>query len=144
MFAKLPQVARLGNWCCLLVDFEQVVCVRLATFKGKNGVNFGNFESRNRDIEVTLDVQKVLKLDGEYGCVPAGLLCQSIVGDDISSDLIRRQVFESDRRHFGNAKQLGGRHSPVSRDYRAVLVDEDRIVEAESPDAVSDLADLPL
>jgi hypothetical protein len=86
----------------------------------------------------------MLQLDGEDVVVPASAGGELVVGNDIGSLLVVAQVVDTKRRDFGQPKPLGRFNPAVTRDDHAVLVDEKRIDEAESRQAVGDQLDLAL
>ena len=53
-------------------------------------------------------------------------------------------MIETQRRHLGHAKLVGGEQSAMAGYDVAEAIDQDRDIEAESLDTASDLPDLPL
>ena len=106
-------------------------------------IDFGDLEAGDRQVELRRDFEQSFELDGEDFRVPAGLLCQPVVGNDVGPLLGLGHVRQADRRHVGQPKQLRRFDATVAGEDDEVFVDEDRIVEAERRDAVGDLPDLP-
>jgi hypothetical protein len=67
---------------------------------------------------------------------------QPVVGEDVGPLLRLGEVLEPDRRHGVEAKHFGRLDPAMAGDDAAVLVDQDRIVEAERGDVCRDLGDL--
>ena len=84
----------------------------------------------------------MLQFDGEDGLVPAGVLGQFVVGNDVCPNLVIRQPVEPNRRHLRYAEQLRRLNSPVAGDYLIVGINQDRVCKAERPHAFGDLPDL--
>src|ERR1700722_1504188 len=108
----------------------------------KTQIDLGGLEARQLDFEVKID--QGLQLDRQDVTVPAGFLGQAVAGKDVRAFLGLRQVGQPHGRHGLQAQQLGGSYPPVSGDDLAVAVDEHRIDEAETLNALADLADLLL
>jgi hypothetical protein len=84
--------------------------------------------------EVESLLVKRFKFDTQHLVVPAGVLGQPVVGDDISPLLCLAQV-ENDDWHFSEPKFSGGKQAPVAGYDSRVRIDQDGVVEAELGDA---------
>ena len=69
-------------------------------------VDFGDLKAGDGEVELGRELEQRLKLDGQDLCIPAGLLGEPIVGDDVGPLLCLAHVREADRRHLGHAEQL--------------------------------------
>ncbi len=84
---------------------------------------------------------KAGELELENVPVPAGKLCDPVVGDGIFPALIFAQMIQADHRHRLQAQQLRRLETPVAFHHQALRApDPDGIVEAIELDALGDLA----
>jgi hypothetical protein len=105
-------------------------------------VDVGCREAGDLDIEVELD--QPLQLNGEDLAIPAGLLGQPVVGEHVGPLLGLGEMREPNGRDGGEADQLGRLDPSVTGDDLAGIVDQHRVRKAEPFDAVGDLPDLLL
>jgi hypothetical protein len=105
-------------------------------------IDLGRLESDHGEIEVEVDLGEALQLDREEVFVPACILGESVVGDDVGPDLGLGKVFELEGGNRLEAELLRGADAAVAGDDGAVPIDQDRVREAEGLDRPGDLADL--
>jgi hypothetical protein len=105
-------------------------------------IDFGEREAG--DLHVEIEIDEGLQLNREYLAIPAGIQRKLVVGEDVSPALRRIQVGQANRRDGLQADELGCLHPAMSGDDLVIITDQDRIGEAELPDAVGDLPDLLL
>ena len=106
----------------------------------KDEVHFGGFKAGQLDIETEVDQR--LQLDGQDFPVPPCLLSELVVGEDVSPLIGLAEMRQPYGRHLPHAEQLGGGHPAVARNDLSLVVNENRVAEAELQDAVRDLPDL--
>ncbi len=94
------------------------------------------------DLRIELEIRERTQLDGERATIPAGVEGELIVGQRIGPALRRIEARKAKRRHAFQAQKLSGLQAAMPGDDFVVIVDEDRIGEAEPGDAVGDLPDL--
>ena len=114
---------------------------RLARFL-KDEVDLRHLEPGQFDIDLELD--QPLQFDRQQLLVPAGLLGELVVGQDIGALIGLAQVRQPAGRHCVDAEELGRFHAAVAGDDLLGIVDQDRVAEAELLDALCDLANLLL
>src|SRR5205807_371050 len=83
-------------------------------------------------------------LDRQDVFVPPRKLSESVVGNDISTNLSLAEMLKPHRRHGGHPKQASCLGAAVAGHNVTPRIDQNRVVEAEFPDAVGDLSDLLL
>ena len=105
-------------------------------------IDLRHIEAGYRDIEVEIELDQVLQLDGQDLRIPARFLGQSIVGKDVGTFFSFAEMFEPNDWHGLKTKKLGSLDATVAGDDDVVLVDQDRIVKAEGTDAGRNLCDL--
>ena len=105
-------------------------------------VDLGGLEAGDGQIEVEVKRGEALQLERQQLMVPAGVLGELVVGEDVGANLGLCQVLEPDSRHRLETKQLGRSNSAVAGNDAAFAVDEHRVGEAEAFDAIGDLAKL--
>lgn len=86
----------------------------------------------------------MLQLDLQDLGIPARLLGEPVVGEDVGALLRVVEVVEAHARHGHKPEFPGRRDAAVAGDDAAVLVDEHGVVEPERCDARRDLGDLPV
>jgi hypothetical protein len=89
-----------------------------------------------------LQIRERTQLDGERATIPAGIEGELVVGQCIGLALRRIEARQAKRRHTFQAQKPSGFQAAMPGDDFVVIVDEDRIGEAEPGDAVGDLPDL--
>jgi hypothetical protein len=107
-------------------------------------VDLGCLETGYGDVEVEIELQEALKLDGEQLAVPARVFGELVVGDDIGANLGVREVLEADRRHAFQTKQLGRLDAPMAGDDTARAIYQNWVCKPEPLYTGGDLADLLL
>src|ERR1035441_3568513 len=110
----MPKVSQSGDRQGGFVNFEGIVWIWLVVFRGKKHINFRDLEAGYRDVKASFNSEEMLQFDGENGFIPARLLGQSVVGDDVGPNLVRRQILYPDRGHLREPKQLGSRHPAMA------------------------------
>jgi hypothetical protein len=108
----------------------------------KDEVNDGSFESSEFDREI--EVNQSLQFDGQKLPIPSGHLGKPVIGQNIGSLFGVAEMGQLHCGHALNAKQLCGLDPAMPGNDLLLIVNENRIVEAESLDAVRNLADLLL
>src|SRR6266568_7196896 len=108
----------------------------------QDDVDFRHLEPGQFDFDIEID--QTLQLNRQNLLVPPGLLGELVVGQDVGALIRLAQMREPVGRHRGDAEELGGFHATVTSDDLLVIIDQNRIAEAELRDAVGDLADLLL
>jgi hypothetical protein len=103
-------------------------------------VNLGRGEAEILDIKI--QIHKALHFDGQQIPVPAGILGQLVVRQDVGAYFIPRQMRELANRDFHHSDQLCGFDPSMTGDDRVVICDQNRIAKAKAPDAVGYLPDL--
>ena len=105
-------------------------------------VDLGHPETGDLQAEIEGELGKFAQLLAEQTVVPVGNFGQAVVGDHEGAGLGLAQVIEADGRDFGVPKLPAGKQSPVAGDDLETGINEDRHVEAECSDTLSDLPDL--
>ncbi len=105
-------------------------------------VGLGGGEAGDGEVERGLDLQQMLRLDGQDLAVPAGILGKLVVGQDVGPSLGLAQMLEAHRWHVLQPQELCRFDPAVTGDDPVLAVDQHRIVEPELIDAVGDLAEL--
>ena len=95
-------------------------------------------------VEIELEFAQVVELQGEEFLVPAGVLGQLVVGQDVGTPLQFGHVGQPDNRHRLEPQEFGRRDPAVAGQDSALIVDQHRVGEAKLLDAPGDLADLPV
>src|SRR5215204_65100 len=80
--------------------------------------------------EAGLDRAEMLKLDLQDLRVPAGILGDLVVSQNVGLELLVGQMIDLDGRHFGPAERPRGFDSAMTREDRGEIVDDDGIDEA--------------
>ena len=144
VFSNLPDIANLCDGRSGInerdVFFRNIRCIRLQ-FTDEN-IDLGGLEAGKGKIEVEIDREKFLQLDGEDLPIPAGKLRKAVVGDDIGADLFLRQIRKAEGRHGLHPEEPRCLDPAVSGDDTARSIDQDRIGKSELFDTVGDLPDL--
>ena len=133
MRADLPEVARPrdGRPGDVRHRIGGIGLRRLVVEPGDQDVDLGHLEAGDRDVEVEIELDQVLQLDRQDLAIPAGLLGELVVGEDVGALLRLAHVLEPDDRNGLMPERLGRGDAAMSGDDDAVLVDQDRVVEAE-------------
>ena len=108
----------------------------------EDDVDLRHLEPGQLDLDVEVD--QALQLDRQKLLVPAGLLGELVVGQDVGALIGLAQMRQPAGGHRVDAEELGGFHAAMAGDDLLVIVDQDRIAEAELLDALRDLPDLLL
>jgi len=139
VLSQLPKIAELRNDNSFLSGqlIGAVVLDRLAV---QDDVEFGNLKARKAYVYLILK-DEMLQLDSEDSVVPACVLSQTIVCDDICPHLGWRQTLEQNSRNALQTKEFGSFHSAVARDDGPCSVYKDWVRESEGSDAVRNFAD---
>ena len=103
-------------------------------------IDIGGLEAGQLNLEVEIDQR--LELDGENFPIPPRLLSQAIVREDVRTLRRLGEVGELHGRHHLKTEQFCGGDPSVSGDDPALSVDQDRITEAELLNAPGNLPDL--
>ena len=103
-------------------------------------VDLRHLESGQFDIDLELD--QPLQLNRQQLPVPAGLLGEPVVGQDVGALIGVAQVRQPACGHCVDTKELGGFHAAVASDDLLRIVHQDRVAEAELLDALCDLPNL--
>jgi hypothetical protein len=89
-----------------------------------------------------LQIRKRPQFDGKYAAIPAGVEGELVVGQRVGLALCRIEARQAKRRDGFQAQKLSGPQAAMPGDDFVLIVDEDRIGEAEPGDAVGNLPDL--
>jgi len=89
-----------------------------------------------------LQVRERAQLDGKCAAIPASAEGELVVGKRVGPAFRRIEARQAKRRHVFEAEKLGGLQPAMAGDDFVIVVDEDRIGEAEPGDAVGNLPDL--
>src|SRR5450759_70770 len=103
-------------------------------------IDLRSFKTRWFAVEPNID--EALQLNRQDLWIPTSLFGQAVVGDDVGSLLGLIEVREANRRHRRYVEALGGFDASVPGDDVAIVIDQDRVVEAKSENGFSNLADL--
>ena len=103
-----------------------------------------HLKAGDRHVEVDDDLGQVLQFDREDLGVPAGSRGELVVGQDIGALLVVAEMLDAESRNLSHAEIPPAAHPSVAGDDHAVLVDQNRIDEAERLQAVGDQLDLAL
>jgi len=122
--------------------FRAARCVVCLAGILQDDVDFRYLEPGQFDLDVEID--QILELNRQKLLVPPGFLGELVIGQDVGALIRLAQMREPVGRHRGDAEELGGFHTAVTGDDLLVIIDQDRIAEAELRNAVRDLADLLL
>ena len=107
-------------------------------------IDLGHLKSGRRHIELDGDLDQMLQFDRENIGIPAGSRRQLIVSQDVRAFLVVAEMLDADSRNLSHADSLGCGDPSMASDNHAVLVNQDRIDEAERLQAVGDQFDLAL
>ena len=144
MLSDLPDIPDLCNGRSGIrqrdVLFRNIRCFLIEL--ADQDVDLGGLEAGEGNIEIEIDRQQFLQLDGQDFPVPAGKFRKAVVGDDIGADLFFRQIRKAEGRHALHLKEPGCLDATVTGDDAARPVHEDRVGKAEGLDAVGNLPDL--
>ena len=94
--------------------------------------------------EVGAELRQLPELQGEQLAVPAGLLGEPVVGQDVGPLLRLAEVAELDHRHRGEAELACRQHPAVAGDDAVRAVDQHRVGEAVLADRAGDQRHLRL
>jgi hypothetical protein len=86
-------------------------------------VDLGDFEARDREIEVKIDGRKIREQGAEEFAVPRGMLGQAIVEQEERFLFLGRQMREGDRWHFRDAEANGSGKASVTTNDAGLLID---------------------
>ena len=144
--AKQPEVAaardrRTGRDDDCVVSSIAAIGIGLARFVDHE-VDFGEAEPGQLDIE--LEVDQRLQLDGEDLLVPPGIERELVVGQHVGAPLGLGEMRQRDGRHRLPFEQLGRFDPAVAGDDLAIVGDKHRVGEPEPLDRRGDLLDLLL
>ena len=144
MRSQLPQVARAGYRQCGCVGYlvGSVVgfVIGLVAGLGEQGLDFAIVETG--EIEIEASRLQIRQFQGQQFIVPAGTLGELVLGQDEGALLPLGQVGQFDHRQIRHVELARREDATVPGDDAALAVDQDRVVEAELPDAGRDLGDL--
>jgi hypothetical protein len=93
-------------------------------------------------VNLEIEVDERLQLDGQDLAVPASLLGEPVVGQHVGAFLGVREVRQPQGLDLIQPKELCGLDPTMAGNDLAGIVDKDRVSEAEALDAVSNLPDL--
>jgi hypothetical protein len=148
MAAELPEIARLANRGREIRHRREPILGtgrrvrrRLARIV-EDQVDLRLAEARQINLEIEVD-QRLQFLRQDL-TVPAAILGELVVGEEVSAPFRRSEVGEAKGRDLFHAEELGGLDPAVPGNDLAVVTDEDRIIESEPLDALGDLLDLLL
>jgi hypothetical protein len=105
-------------------------------------LDLGEGEAGELDIE--LDIDQGLQLDREHVAIPAGVLGELVVRDDVGPALSRAEVGQTKGWNALDSEELCGFDPAVTGDDLIVVADQHRVREPEALDAAGDLLDLLL
>jgi hypothetical protein len=108
----------------------------------QNQVHLGEGEPRSLHLEIQID--EGLQLGREEFLIPACVQGQLVVGEHVSLAIGGAQMRQPYRRNVGHADELCCRHPAMAGQDGIVVVNEDRVGEAEVLDALRQLSDLAL
>src|SRR6516225_1338043 len=106
-------------------------------------VDLANLEPGGLEAKVEVELGQFLELLAQDPVVPGGGFGQAVIGDLEGFGLRLIQVLEPHRWHLGPAEITAGEETAVSSHNSEIGIDQDRDVEPERRDALSNLADLP-
>ena len=109
-----------------------------------DGVDLAHVEAGDLHLEARIGNQEMLQLDLQEVGIPAGILGDAVVGDDVGSLLRFREILDGDRGDGFPAKQLCGLDPAVARQDAGFRINQHRDRKAEGPDALGNLVDLLL
>src|SRR5215470_1820176 len=121
--------------------------LRASRFAGLAGLIQNQIDLRHREAgKIDLEIQRnqLLQLDGENLAVPAGLFGQAIVCEYIGPALVFAEMRQPNHRHARQAQELGGLEPTMARDDLIVITHQDRISESKALHRSRDLLDLAL
>ena len=147
MVAEEPQVSAPRDGRLIVALFGQPVSrvfLCLFALAVDDEIDLGCCKAGDLEVEAGLDRAEMLKLDLQDLRVPAGVLGDLVVGQNVGLELLVGQMIDLDRRHFGPAERPRGFDSAVTRQNRVEIVDDDGIDEAELLNGGGDLMDLLL
>ena len=87
-------------------------------------------------LEIKIEVDERLQLDRQDLAVPAGVLRELVVGQDVGALVGFAEMREPHSWHHRHPDQLCGFGAAMSRNDLLVVIDQDRIVEPEPLDAL--------
>ena len=142
--SNAPEIAGAGYSGARAVDRLNLV-LRLRRFRlFDDEIDHRHFEASHRHIKVDNDVHQMLQLDREDVVVPACQRGELVVRQDVGAYLIVAEMLDAESRNLRHAQPLGRGEPSVASDNHAILVDQDRVDEAERLEAVADQFDLAL
>ena len=106
----------------------------------QQNVDLGGLEAGHFDLDVELE--QLGQLEPQGIGIPAGILGQPVVGDDVGALLGCGEMVDRDRRSLGHPERAGRFDARPAGDDQPGLVDHDRRHPAERLQAAGDLADL--
>ena len=109
MFTKTPKVAEPADGRRRSVDVGDFVCFVASTVEIEllnQDVNIWRVEAGDRGIELEVEVSEILQLKGQKLAVPACVLGQFVVCNDIGALLGVGHAIKADRRHLCDAECL--------------------------------------
>ena len=142
MAADLPEVAEPRDGRAAVTRRHNVVHVRLRLGLANQHVDLGHLEAGNRNVEIKIERREMLQFDPKDLAIPAGLLGELVVGEDVGALLSIAEMLKTQARYGSQTELLRGFHAAVASDDGPGPVDEDRIVKSESLDARRDLGNL--
>src|SRR5580704_7401643 len=84
----------------------------------------------------------MLEFDLQHLFIPAGVLCEPVICNNIGPNLIWCQVFKADGWHFCHTEKLCRLYSSVACDDRSGSIDQNRIDKAERLNTIAQLPNL--
>src|SRR5438552_8079789 len=142
MFAQYPEVAwsidrrsSLTSGRIILAAAGRVI--NLAYFV-EDEVDLGSIESGQLDLEIEVD--EPLQLEAQELSIPARLLRQFVVGQDVRTHIGFAQMRETHSRYCIDANEFVSFDATVTGHDLFLVIDQDRIAEAELLYALGDLS----
>lgn len=86
----------------------------------QNRINLRNLKTSDSDFEVRIQGEQMLQFNSEDGIVPAGLLSQVVVSNDVCTNLIFGEIFEADGWERSHAEEPACFDSPMTCDNSVV------------------------
>src|SRR5579871_2444791 len=126
MVTELPDLAHLTNWQTSgRVDFIVVVLAPFAFIKVLQAqVNFRQSETRNRKVELDIQLLQFKEILTKQPLIPMRVLCQPIICDPQRLQLRRRQVPDLNHWNARHAKLLRRQDAPMSDNDMTFTVDD--------------------
>ena len=135
MRSGLPQVADAGDGLLAGRHSDGRVVVDAVGCIIKNDVDLGCFKTKDREVEIDVQIGKELKFAAQDGRIPGRYLGEPVVSDDESVFFQRAQMSHSNNGHGRHSEPLSGLNSCVTAEEPVVLIYDAGYQKAECVDA---------